>query len=77
MHQLRVRGAPRDVVEALNRQAADHGRTVDAEHLAILEAALKPGRRDFWQRAARLRAQTAGRIVGDSADLIRELRDSD
>lgn len=76
MPQLLVRDVPRDVVEALKRQAANHGRSAEAEHRAILEKALKAGRQAFRERADRLRAQTRGRIVGESADLIREDRDS-
>lgn len=75
MPQLLVRDVPRDVVDKLKRQAAGHGRSAEAEHRAILETALKAGRSDFWTRAAHLREATKGRIVGDSADLVREFRD--
>lgn len=76
MPQLLVRDVPRDVVEALKRQAASHGRSAEAEHRLILENALKAGRASFRARAGRLREQTQGRISGESADLIREDRDS-
>jgi antitoxin FitA len=76
MPQLLVRDVPRDVVDALKRQASLHGRSAEAEHRAILEDALKTGRAGFRERAAKLREATRGRIVGDSADLIREDRDS-
>jgi len=76
MAQLLVRDVPRDVVEALKRQASSHGRSAEAEHRAILEKALKAGRAGFRDRAGRLRDQTRGRITGDSAELIREDRDS-
>jgi plasmid stability protein len=76
MAQLLVRDVPRDVVEALKRQASQHGRSAEAEHRAILETALKAGRDAFRARAGRLRAAAAGRIIGESADLIREDRDS-
>jgi len=76
MPQLLVRDVPRDVVDALKRQAADHGRSAEAEHRAILERALKAGRETFRQRAARLREATQGRIAGEAADLIREDRDA-
>lgn len=75
MPQLLVRDVPRDVVEALKRQASNHGRSAEAEHRAILEKALKAGREAFRTRAAHLRAETRGRIMGESADLIREDRD--
>lgn len=66
---------PRDVVDALKQRAAEHGRSAEAEHRAILEAALKAGRGGFRARAAALRAATEGRIRDESADLIRESRD--
>jgi plasmid stability protein len=76
MPQLLVRDVPRDVVEALKRQASIHGRSAEAEHRAILEKALRAGREAFRERAGLLREQTRGRIVGESADLIRDDRDS-
>jgi len=76
MPQLLVRNVPRDIVEALKRRASSHGRSAEAEHRAILEQALAEGRDGFWERAKELRRQTAGRITGDSADLIRQDRDS-
>jgi plasmid stability protein len=75
MPQLLVRDVPRDVVDALKRQASNHGRSAEAEHRAILEAALRAGRAAFKERASRLREATKGRITGQSADLIREDRD--
>ncbi|CAN5175412.1 hypothetical protein BH10PSE4_BH10PSE4_39600 [soil metagenome] len=76
MAQLLVREVPRDVVEALKRRAALNGRSAEAEHRLILEAALKAGRAAFRERAASLREKTVGRIVGESADLIRADRDA-
>lgn len=73
--QLLVRDVPHDVVDALKRRAADHGRSAEAEHRLILEEVLRPGRAGFWERAAALRAELRGRISGSSADLIREDRD--
>ena len=75
MPQLLVRDVPQDVVEALNRRAVEHGRSAEAEHRVILEEALRPGRAGFWQRAAKLREETRGRIFTDSTDLIRQDRD--
>ena len=73
--QLLVRDVPQDVVEALKRRAAEHGRSAEAEHRIILEETLCPGRRGFWERAAELREETRGRIFTDSTDLIRQDRD--
>ena len=75
MPQLLVRDVPQDVVEALKRRAVEHGRSAEAEHRVILEEALRRGRAGFWQRAAKLREETRGRIFTDSTDLIRQDRD--
>ena len=75
MPQLLVREVPQDVVEALKRRAAEHGRSAEAEHRIILEEALRPGRAGLWERAAALRAAARGRISVPSEDLIRQDRD--
>lgn len=75
MAQLLVRDVPQDVVEALKRRAAEHNRSAEAEHRLILEAALCPKRAGFWERAAKLREETRGRITVPSEDLIRQDRD--
>lgn len=75
MPQLLVRNVPQDVVDALKRRAAEHGRSAEAEHRVILEEILRPGRADFWERAAKLREETRGRITIPSEDLIRQDRD--
>ena len=72
MPQLLVRDVPWDVIEALNRRAAEHGRSAEAEHRIILEEALRPRRTGFWERAAALRAETRGRKLSDSTELIRQ-----
>jgi antitoxin FitA len=76
MAQLLVRRIDEALVEALKRRAATHHRSAEAEHRAILEATLRPPAGDFAARAARLRAATAGRFATDSAELIRQDRDS-
>lgn len=68
MPQLLVRDVPRDIVEALKRQASSHGRSAEAEHRAILETALKAGRESFRANAARLREELRGRIISDSTE---------
>ena len=75
MPQLLVRDVPQDVVEALKRRAAEHGRSAEAEHRMILEEALRAGRAGFWERAAALREATRGRISVPSEDLVRKDRD--
>lgn len=76
MAQLLVRNVPPDIVDALKQQASLHGRSAEAEHRVILERALKSDRPSFRATAAALRRETQGQIEGESADLIREARDS-
>jgi antitoxin FitA len=75
MAQLLVRDLSSDLVEALKRRAAKHGRSAEAEHRIILEEALLPQDNGFWERAAKLREETRGRITIPSEDLIRQDRD--
>ena len=75
MPQLLVRDVAPDIVEALKRRAAEHGRSAEAEHRAILEQSLCPDRNGFWERAAKLREETRGRITVPSEELIRQDRD--
>lgn len=77
MAQLLVRKVDDDLVARLKQRAAAAGRSVEAEHRAILEEALRPGRGSFAERAARLRAELEGRETTDSAELIRADRDRD
>lgn len=76
MAQLLIRDVPEALVLALKERAAANGRSAEAEHRLILEEALRSGRSEFRKRAARLRAAPSSRIQGESADLIREVRDS-
>ncbi len=76
MPQLLVRDVAADVVEALKRRAAEHGRSAEAEHRMILEQALCAGKAGFWERAAALRAETRGKVLTDSTELIRQDRDA-
>ena len=60
---------PQHVIAALERHPTLHGRTVEAEHRTILDAAPRAG---FWERAAALREETRGRISTPSEDVIRQ-----
>jgi plasmid stability protein len=78
MGQLLVRKLDDDLIRRLKQRAAAAGRSVEAEHRAILEATLRrPGAADFAERAKRLRARTGGRKTSDSAELVRADRDRD
>lgn len=74
--QLTVRNVPDDVIRRLKIRAAEHGRSGEAEHRAILKQALMPeaAAEDFWALADRLRSE-GPEMPGDSADIIRQMRD--
>ena len=74
MGQLLVRSLDDRLIRSLKERAARHGRSVEAEHRAILEAALGPPCESFAERAARLRARIPRSDI-DSTDLIRWDRD--
>jgi plasmid stability protein len=75
MAQLLVRDVPDHIATALNKRAAENGRSAEAEHRAILETVLKPDLQEFLEAAAKLREETRGRILTPSEVLIRESRD--
>ncbi|WP_395942604.1 FitA-like ribbon-helix-helix domain-containing protein [Brevundimonas sp.] len=79
MAQLLVRNLSDEMVESLKRRASSHGRSVEAEHRAILETALNEERARrvgrFREKASQLREALTGRAPTNSADLIRESRD--
>jgi antitoxin FitA len=77
MGQLLVRKVDDDLIRRLKQRAAAAGRSVEAEHRALLEAALRPGAVGFAERARELRGRTRGRKTTDSAELIRADRDRD
>ena len=76
MPQLLIREVSEALVLALEERAAANGGSAEAEHRLILEEALCSGCNEFRKRAGRLRAATGGRTQAESADLIREDRDS-
>lgn len=77
MAQLTVRRLDADLVRRLKIQAARKGHSAEAEHRAILEAALRPKKATFWSAAQKLRQATEGTRQTDSTDLIRADRDRD
>ncbi len=77
MQQLLVPDVDDNLVRLLEQRAALHGRSTEAEHRAILQEALQPDKAALLERAARLRAQMAGRDHTDSVDLIRADRNRD
>ena len=80
MGQLLVRNVSEDGVAALKRRAMENGRSVEAEHRALIEALIRPATstpaHDWLAEADRLREMTKGRSDVPSWVLIREDRDS-
>ena len=55
MANLLVRGVEESLVQRLREQAAAHGRSAEAEHRVILDAALsRPKKRSFAQALAQM-----------------------
>jgi plasmid stability protein len=73
---LHVRNVDDDLILRLKRQAADHGRSAEAEHREILRKALTPAAPFDWIKATdEIRAHTVGRPQTPSEVLVRESRD--
>jgi len=75
MAQILVRDLDEKLVARLKVRAKDHGRSLQGEVKAILEGSVKYSMEDARKMAEEWRQQFAGRIQGDSADLLREDRD--
>ena len=73
MADLTVRNVNEAVVDALERRAAAHGRSVQAEHREVLREALQGGNQDFAARARALRQRLRSSV--DSAEAIQAPRD--
>jgi antitoxin FitA len=76
MATLLVRELDDDLVRLLKQRAKSNARSAEAEHRAILEAALRPSGESFTERARRAREALRGRIHSDSTEVIRAFRDS-
>lgn len=76
MGQLTVRRVDDEIIGRLKIRAAEHGRSAEVEHRKILKQALLPeaAAEDLWALAKRLREET-GPMSGDSADIVRQMRD--
>jgi plasmid stability protein len=79
MATLTVRKLDDDLVRRLRIQAAEHGRSAEAEHRAILQAALTERaqaspRQQAAERLAEFRQRTAGAGSASVADLLEQSR---
>jgi plasmid stability protein len=76
MSELLPNDLPETIAVALNKRAAQNGRTPEAEVRAILADVLRTGSEDFWERATKLREALRARgLHFDSAEMIRQDRD--
>lgn len=75
MAQVLVRDLDEELVDRLKERAKDHGRSLQGEVKAILEGAAKYSMEEARAVAQQWQKRLAGRIHGNSADLIREDRD--
>jgi plasmid stability protein len=75
MGQLLVRDLDDEVIRRIKQQAAAHGRSTEAEHRAILEAAVRPKGKETPLATSRRFRQELPHGGPDSAELIREQRE--
>ena len=75
MPQFLVRNVSEPTAAALRSRAARNGRSVEAEHRALLDEALLQPDADWRDVARRCREMTRGRSDVPSWVLIREARD--
>lgn len=81
MTQILIQDLDPTVADKLKIRAGKHGRSLEAEVKAILEAAAEAEavekattRLEGWEAIDRARAKYAGRTFSDSAELLREDR---
>ena len=76
MAEVILRDLDDRVVETLRRRADARGVSLEQELREIVEQAAKPSRAERVAAIDRIREMTPRRLETDSADLIREDRDS-
>ena len=76
MAQVVIRNIDDDVVERLKAQAAAEKKSLEQKLRDVLSEAAKPTRAEVLAEMRRIRAMTPRPLTTDSADLIREDRDS-
>ena len=80
MGQLLVRNVPEETIAVIKARAARHGRSVEAEHRAILDETARTessaeAKAAWFERAAKLRKELEGRFFTPSEDIVRDMRD--
>ncbi len=76
MAQILVRNLDKACVDRLKSRAAHHGRSLQAEAKLVLEQAAQLDMATAREVANRIRQKLGNRSFGDSAEMIRELRDA-
>ncbi len=75
MTRLLVRDLNPDVVARLEVRARSHGRSLQQEARVILEAAVPLPMEEAYRIALESQRRFAGRVMSDSAELLREDRE--
>lgn len=75
MPQLLIRDLDEDTIERLKLRARRHGRSLQDEAKAILQAAATLSMREASDLAAHWQSKLAGRTYTDSAQAIRQDRE--
>ena len=75
MAQILIRDLDSELIKRLKSQAKRHGRSLQGEVQAILEAAASYSVEEARHIAEQWRQCLAGQMVSDSANLIREDRE--
>lgn len=77
MGDLLVRNLPPETLAALKRRAKQHGRSVQAEVVEIIERNVLQERRSIETLFARARAESAGKPGETAAEIVRRDRERD
>lgn len=75
MAEVLVRDLEPETIERLKARARQHGRSLQGEVKAILEAAAPLSMSEARELAEHWQRRLAGQIEGDSSDLLREDRE--
>ncbi|MEN3975470.1 hypothetical protein [Emcibacter sp. SYSU 3D8] len=76
MADITIRKLDDDVIRGLAVRAAKRGVSRQDESRRILTEAVRRSADDIWERLARHHEETRGTQQTDSAELLREMRDS-
>jgi hypothetical protein len=79
MPDILLRDVPRQVADYWKERARQHNRSLQQELQSFMKDEEERARRgeDWWRRVDAFRGSLSGRTFSDSAELIREDRDTD